>query len=162
MGLLLLRLMTALDLIPDHPACEAVYPRYEIHANAEDRFDACNGLAWEADWMGLDVPLTVELAWSESRFIPKAVNKTSGCSGILQAAPRFWCPNGKREGCDLQQAGLRALAHYLGRHKSEEKAICHFKAGNVCTPLGLRQAKGVMYMTRLLRGELKRQAEGDV
>jgi len=129
---------------------------------------ACNALAWQSYWEGFDVPIVVELAWSESRFLPKARNKMSGCSGILQASPKFWCPGGKREGCDLQAAGLRALRAYLAQQKvtpmlcgpgrkCREKvtqAICHFKSGNTCTPKGLRGAKLVVQKADKLRKAL--------
>jgi len=146
----------------NHPVCEELLFRYETHPNAEVRLAACNRLARSAEARGLDVALTIELAWSESRFVPTAVNSTSGCSGILQAAPQFWCPGRTREGCDLQEAGLRALEHYLGRHKDETKALCHFKSGNVCNPAGLNGAKTVMRKVRWLRERMQRRIEGNV
>ncbi len=143
---------------PTHPVCAMVESRIkqEFPKEARWRLASCSTMAYGAEKRNLDVPLTVELAWGESRFSPKAVNPHSGCSGILQAAPRWWCPDGKKEGCDLLKAGLWALESYLKKHKDEEKALCHFKSGNVCNPVGLRGSKDTMRRVHKLRRRIRR------
>tara|TARA_Y100000310_G_scaffold194428_2_gene194405 strand:+ start:2268 stop:2705 length:438 start_codon:yes stop_codon:yes gene_type:complete len=129
--------------------------RQEYPKDHRRRLLACSEMLWEAAKRKIDLPLTLELAWGESRFSPASINPRSGCSGILQAAPRWWCPNGKREGCDLLDAGLDALEAYLAKHKDEEKALCHFKSGNVCNPVGLRGSKKTMTRVHRLRRRVR-------
>ncbi len=142
-----------------HPVCEMVAARVqqEYPKDFKVRLAACSTMLRAAEKRGLDAALTLELAWGESRFNTVAVNPRSGCSGILQAAPRWWCPGKKREGCDLLDAGLDAMKHYVSTNKGdEEKALCHFKSGNVCHPLGLEGAKKTMTRVHRLRKRLKR------
>lgn len=145
------------DPVPVHPTCQLVEARVrqEYPKDHLKRLAACTGLAVAAEERGLDVPLTIELAWGESRFYTDAVNPRSGCSGILQAAPRWWCPQGKKKGCDLLKAGLDALAAYVSKHPDEETALCHFKSGNICQPLGLKGSKRTMTRVRKLRRRIR-------
>lgn len=140
---------------PTHRACAAVYPRYEDQPTAKGRLDACNKLAWAAEQRKFDPSLVVELAWGESRFITTSVNDVSGCSGILQAHPSYWCPEGRLEGCDLQAAGLDALAYYLKVHDDELRALCHFKSGNICTREAEKGAHRTLRRANRLREQLK-------
>jgi len=105
----------------------------------------CSLLADEATRRRLPVGLTIELAYGESRWKLGAVNPSSGCSGVMQVAPKFWCPRGTTDGCDLVDAGMVAWKHYWNKYSKQGsdpvRAFCHYKSGNRCTPLGLKQAK---------------------
>lgn len=143
---------------PPHPECRQISDRYDFLPGAEERLRVCSIVARRAERRGLDVPLVVELAWGESGFDLNSVNKGSGCSGVLQASPKYWCPGGKKEGCDLLEAGLDALDFLLKRYPTEEKALCHYKSGNRCTKAALKGAKSTMRRTHKLRRRIKRRA----
>jgi hypothetical protein len=108
----------------------------------------CLEVARAARAEGVDPHLAVALAWSESRMRHN-VESPAGALGPLQVIPRYWCPDGRRDGCDLTRAGARALRVLIDRH-GPERGICHYASGNVCTPRALRYAR---YIIEVARGQ---------
>jgi soluble lytic murein transglycosylase-like protein len=99
-----------------------------------------------------DVPpdLAVSLAWHESAFRRDMVSR-AGAAGPMQVIPRWACPRGQADGCDLVRAGTRTLARLVRRH-GPERAVCHYNAGNVCGRRAARYARAVVRGAERLRG----------
>lgn len=150
-------LLGVMPRIAPHPVCDHFSSRIAAYPNSEERQKACDVLAWAAELRGFDVPLVVELAWGESGFGPRAVNPVSGCAGVLQVSTRYWCPKGSRY-CNLQAAGFRALGYYLKQYRDETTALCHFKSGSRCKPLGLKGAQNTMQRVHRLRKQIARDS----
>ena len=91
--------------------------------------------------------VAVALAYTESRYSTRAVSR-AGALGPLQVLPQWHCPGRKAKGCDLVEAGVKALARYgrLYAHKPGgwHTALCHWNAGNRCTKRGRWFARRVM------------------
>lgn len=105
--------------------------------------------------LGAEEALVVELSFRESRWRPGARNKRTGCTGMLQASPRYWCPGGTAEGCDATEAGLRALATYLGQHpKDRARAVCRFRGGR-CSPAGYERSETIIRAARARAASLR-------
>lgn len=123
----------ARDPIP-HPVCSVAAQRLQgAHALREDQIRGCSLVAWRAWLSGVDVPLAVELAWSESRWVQEAARADTGARGLLGVVPRWWCPGGRAVGCDLTAAGLRALRTYQATSRSPLRALCRYKGGTRCS-----------------------------
>lgn len=116
------------------------------------RMAVCLRVAMAARSAGLDEHLAVAVAWRESRLTPGLCSGKGAC-GPMQAIPRWWCPGGTLEGCDLTAAGVGALAHYTNAHPSVEKALCHYACGNTCNRHGVSYARSVLKMRDWLRVE---------
>ena len=114
-------------LLPCAPALEAL--KAEHADRMAHRALVCVDVAREASDQGIDPWLAVAVAWTESRLIDGAYNRTVGASGPLQAVPKFWCPGGVREGCDLTAAGVRALVKYTSRYGLSE-GLARYAGGN--------------------------------
>ncbi len=117
-------------------------------------FATCTDVARKAVRQDVDAVLAVAVAWSESRFDPQATSARAA-QGPMQVMPRYWCPERRAEGCDLAEAGVSALNHYLDRHEKPLQALCHYNAGNVCGPRGVRYARYVLSTARHLRRLLR-------
>lgn len=91
-----------------HPVCES-------RRVGPARAATCVALAWEAEARGFNPALVVELAWTESRWVPGRVNRSSGCVGLLQYQPKHW------------RDGFEALGFYLDKHGEVWRAICDYK-----------------------------------
>ncbi|OHD26967.1 MAG: hypothetical protein A2Y38_08100 [Spirochaetes bacterium GWB1_59_5] len=157
MTYLIATVLTFLTNITPHPACEAAAVRLTAYSEAVQvaRVTICSLVVNQAEQRGLPPALVAELSWAESRWTLHAENTRTKCWGPLQVQPYFWCPDKKKGGCDPVKAGLDALATYLALYpKSQEEAICHFQAGNTCTPGGRRGAKRVLHMTARLKARL--------
>jgi hypothetical protein len=128
-----------------HPTCVESANQHEAWTIPDigDRVRLCSVVATRAELRGLPVEVIVELMWSESTW-SNVINEDSGCSGPLQASPRWWCPDRKRRGCDLVAAGFRAFEAYTAKHPDLEDALCHYKSGNVCTPAARKGAREVL------------------
>ena len=110
-----------------------------------DNFDGwlvCQDVALAADLSGVPVRLAVTLAWSESRFQADAVSVV-GAQGPLQVVPRYWCPNGVADGCNLVLAGTMALRVLTDRF-GVEGGLCRYAAGNDCNDRALRYARFII------------------
>ena len=126
------------------PAVRAL--RLEHAAGIAVRAWTCLDVAREARAQGVEPTLAVAVAWHESRF--DAVAESSmGARGPMQAIPRWWCPRGTAEGCDLTAAGVSALRSYLAQH-GEGRGLCHYNAGNKCGHRGRRYAASVLARAR--------------
>lgn len=81
---------------------------------------------------GEDPPLMLSIAWNESRFLPNR-KSTAGAVGPMQIMPKYWCPRGKRKGCDLVEAGFNAWQTYFLMEKGNEReALCRYSSGRRC------------------------------
>lgn len=138
---------------PVHPACSLVADRLAALPDAPQRLLLCSSVANAAHQRGSDVPMMIELAWAESGFTD-VVHPSSGCAGVLQAHPRWTCPEGRLEGCDTVEAGLDAWDYWLTRKKDPEVALCHYNSGNVCHPRSLKWARVVRSRAEKLRQRL--------
>jgi soluble lytic murein transglycosylase-like protein len=107
-----------------------------------DGWLVCQEVALAAELSGVPVRLATVLAWSESRFRAGAVS-TAGCVGPLQVAPRYWCPGGVPDGCDLVMAGTMALRELTDRF-GLEGGLCRYAAGNSCNDRSLRYARFII------------------
>jgi len=114
-----------------------------------DRLASCMAIAEAADAENVSMPLAVAVAWEESKFYTKAKSH-AGAVGPLQILPKYHCPEGRLEGCDLVVQGVRALKKYVLKYSDREKglleALCHYNAGNVC---GKRSKKYALRVYRL-------------
>ncbi len=102
----------------------------------------CQEVAIAARAAGVPVRLAVTLAWSESRFQADAVSVV-GAQGPLQVVPRYWCPNGVADGCNLVLAGTMALRVLTDRF-GVEGGLCRYAAGNDCNDRALRYARFII------------------
>ena len=101
------------------------------------------------------------MAWEESRFQKEAVSRTGCCHGPLQINPSYFCEEGKLENCDLISDGVSAVKafHYrFSRSISSEpfrlfavehqrewaEPLCHYNAGNRCTPRSRAYARRII------------------
>ena len=94
-------------------------------------FRTCLEVAQGAYLEGIPADLAVALAFTESRFNPEA-SSSRGARGPLQVLPKFHCPDGRLQGCDLVAAGLSALKRYRKRYKRWRDVLCHWNSGNRC------------------------------
>jgi hypothetical protein len=110
----------------------------------EVRTATCEAIFVEADRQEVDSFLAVALGWHESRFDPGAVSR-AGAVGPLQVMPGIWCPGGSVGGCDLVEAGVRALKAYVEKYRRPVKAVCHYNYGRrACPPKVVRWAEKVV------------------
>ena len=127
------------------PAVRAL--RLEHAAGIAVRAWTCLDVSREARAQGVEPTLAVAVAWHESRF--DAVAESSmGARGPMQVIPRWWCPRGTAEGCDLTAAGVAALRSYLAQHDGPAAGLCAYNAGNKCGPRGRRYAEAVLASAR--------------
>jgi hypothetical protein len=106
----------------------------------------CQEVALAAKTVGGPIRITTTLAWSESRFFPERVSSV-GAVGPLQVLPRYWCPGGGVDRCDLTLAGALAVKTLVNRYGAE-RGLCHFAAGNVCNARALRYAQYILRRTK--------------
>lgn len=86
--------------------------------------EVCQMVVDSADRADVEPALAVALAWHESR-LQFGLTSPCGATGPMQVIARYWCAdarggwevNGEHivEGCDLVEAGVRALAYHLAR-----------------------------------------------
>jgi len=87
-------------------------------------------VALAARAQGVPVHVALALMHHESRG-RVGLTSSKGAQGPLQVIPRYWCPGGRAEGCDLVRAGVVALVAFR-RGGSWEDAVCGYNAGNRC------------------------------
>jgi hypothetical protein len=135
----------------------------------------------------LDISTVVAIAWVESGFTleprPRSSNEDSLSQGIMQAQPRYWCRDvyvqkkgplngvslfgpkytgpvpGKREGCDLLGAGIKAYAKMLHDYGNRREALCHYNSGVVCNDGSRAYASKVIKLADKIKKELERIEE---
>jgi coenzyme F420-reducing hydrogenase delta subunit len=85
----------------------------ESHPAAKERVTAvCQEVAEKAIASGVDPVIATALSYSESRF-REGVRSKAGAIGPMQVIPRWACPQGRRKGCDLVQAGVDTLKRHI-------------------------------------------------
>jgi hypothetical protein len=102
------------------------------------KMDTCWAIVQEAHEQDIDPALAITIAFNESR-LRTDVKSSKGASGPLQAIPRLWCPdkNGKwtsdgehiEKGCDLIEAGIRALKYYTQTKPTLHEALRAYGGG---------------------------------
>ena len=118
---------------------------------AFERSQNCMRLARAAASVGLDPALVISVAYVESGFKSTAVSSV-GAVGMLQILPRYFCPGGKREGCDTVCGGFRALrAWVVDNPKGIRLGLCHYNCGNRCFRSGLKYADRILRYRGLVR-----------
>lgn len=70
---------------------------------------------------GVDPVVAVGVAYHETRL--RWLRGASGELGPLQIKPRWWCPGGQAEGCDVVQAGAQTLRYHLDRQSTLSSAL---------------------------------------
>lgn len=114
----------------------------------------CEEVAHEAVERGHDVGLILSLVWEESRFHSYS-ESGAGAIGPMQVLPRYWCPEGDREGCDLVAAGFHAFETFQARWPDVEETLCHYNSGNVCYPASRAYADRILRHHQLLQPVLE-------
>jgi len=84
----------------------------------------CVEVAYRAELRDLDVPITLAIAWHESRFNRYAIG-SRGEQGPLQAMPR-WRRDAEEDVIDM---GLNAVEHYTTRFEEMDDALCWYRGG---------------------------------
>lgn len=114
----------------------------EGYATSE-RSETCMSIAVEATRTGHDPFLFVAIAHEESRFTASAVSR-AGAVGPLQILPRYYCPNGRVEGCDVMRAGFHAFDRIRRRFPEVAETLCHYNSGNRCNSRSRAYASRIM------------------
>ena len=109
-----------------------------------ERFPNCVSLLSAAKSHGLDPLVIGSIAYRESRFA-KEETSSKGAVGILQVLPKYWCPRGRRKGCNLTLAGFKAWKTYR-RGRTMREALCRYSSGSRCS----RNRGGRLYAKRVL------------
>ena len=97
----------------------------------ESMQSVCERVAITAESRGMDSYIAMAMAWEESRFRDD-LTSSEGAVGPMQVIPRFTCPDRKKEGCDLVDAGVSTYQMLLEVHKRRAEALCHYNSGNRC------------------------------
>lgn len=94
------------------------------------RFSTCLDVADGAASAGVPVELALAFAAVETKFRADRIGG-AGEIGPLQALPRYYCPDGIRDGCDALDAGLRALSARLDRWPDDwTEVAARYNGGN--------------------------------
>lgn len=102
-------------------------PAYPDAAVVESAHEVCVEVAWAAVGGGVDPSVAVGVAYHETRL--RWLRGAGGEIGPLQIKPRYWCPDGKEEGCDALQAGVYALRYHLDRQPTLSSALAAYNGG---------------------------------
>lgn len=138
----MIKLLIALAV--QYSFCEEVYHKLSNNEPQEENLAVCSILIEEAKDNNLDIPLTLGVAWEESRMTEQPKPNKYKCVGPLQIKYQFWCPNKKgninaikRDGllqkCDLFHHGIKALKYYKEKFKPLNKALCYYNNANKCS-----------------------------
>lgn len=96
----------------------------KLAQSTEARIETCLLVHEEARRQEVDILLALSIAFHESKFEKDAIASDGKGFGAMQATPRLWCDNKKKENCDLIKAGVTALKQYLVIHDyNEAKAV---------------------------------------
>lgn len=127
---------------------------------ATERMPVCVELVERAEAAGEDPVLVVSMAVEESSLNPDKVNPRTGAFGLLQAIPKWHCPNGKRKGCDPVEAGFTGMRKWrkrfpgmAGYHK-DPAFLCHYNSGNECYASSRQYARNIMKRVHAWRPRL--------
>lgn len=96
--------------------------------------EVCQMVVDSADRADVSPELAVAIAWHESR-LQFGLTSPCGATGPMQVIARYWCSdrrgrwsvNGEHivKGCDLVEAGVRALAYHLARRSVGDALIAY-------------------------------------
>lgn len=100
-------------------------------------------VAWEAQRAGVPVGLALSVGLEESG-LRRGLVSPKGAVGPMQVIPRWWCPQGRVEGCNLVRAGVGALRKLREDFGPWPEVLCRYNAGNVCWPRSRRYARRVL------------------
>jgi len=143
----------------DFQACLFSAARLDKSVDRLERLEVCLNVAREARKQHAPVHLAISLSFHESRFHP-VVESDKGAVGPLQAIPRYWCPDGKREGCDVVAAGIRALLAFLDRYEVDGlvQGIARYNYGIVgeCPQKSVTWAREVVSFSKMLESNRRR------
>lgn len=128
-------LVTCFVLLSGYPSSD-----YKVHPK---KFNTCIEVYAAAEENGLDPILLSSVAYVESGFSSTAVS-SKGAVGPLQILPRYFCPKGKRAGCDYVQAGIDAFKAWNKRYPKIKETLCHYNSGNRCNPRSKSYARLVL------------------
>ena len=99
---------------------------------SKDQVSSCEDIVIASLNTGEDPALMLSIAWNESAFRSN-VKSTAGAVGPMQVIPRYWCPKGRKKGCDLVAAGFKAWTTYFEMEKGDEReALCRYSSGGKC------------------------------
>ena len=126
--------------------------------DAEDKLNTCVETVEESQRQNVDTYTIVAMAWVESGFKKDAVS-SEGAIGALQIIPKYWCPDGDKNQCDLVASGVTAYATLLRKYDKKELALCHYNSGNRCTPRSRDYASRVLRLARSLKRGVAKQSE---
>ena len=138
----MIKLIIALSI--QYSFCEEVYTKLSNKKPQEENLAVCSILIEEAKNHNLDIPLTLGVAWEESRMTEQAKPNKYKCVGPLQIKYQYWCPNKKNKitvvksdgllsKCDLFYHGIKALRYYKKKFKPLNKALCFYNNSKKCT-----------------------------
>jgi len=135
-----------------------------------ERFDVCVAvgrkaaeLEWDGGGLYSAVTVAVAVAQEESAFTSPL--SKAGAMGPMQIIPRYHCPGpdgvvapskrrGVVEGCDLVDAGVKALRWFWLRYDRDwSQALCHYNSGTKCGSGSRRYAKRVLRRHRRLEAQ---------
>ena len=129
---------------------------WPVHtSDCEERFRTCLSVGGGARGHGIPPHVAIAVAYTESRFNEEAVSP-AGARGAMQILPQYHCPNRVVDGCDLVDAGLRALGRYRTKYKNWADALCHWNSGNACVQRAKHFSRTVRRRARALA-----KAQGD-
>lgn len=157
-------------LATQYSFCEEVYIKLSNSDAQEENLAVCSILIEEAKNNDLNIPLTLAVAWEESRLTEQPKPNKYKCVGPLQIKFQFWCPNKKgninaikRDGllkkCDLFYHGTKALKYYLNKFKPLNKALCYYNNSKKCNKKNNFQSnyvKGVNSHTKKIKKIFKK------
>ena len=157
-------------LATQYSFCEEVYIKLSNSDAQEENLAVCSILIEEAKNNDLNIPLTLAVAWEESRLSEQPKPNKYKCVGPLQIKFQFWCPNKKgninaikRDGllkkCDLFYHGTKALKYYLNKFKPLNKALCYYNNSKKCNKKNNFQSnyvKGVNSHTKKIKKIFKK------
>ena len=98
---------------------------------SNQQVDTCRAVAARASSHQIDLPNIIALAWHESGMHIRERSKR-GAVGPLQVLPRYWCPKGRKTGCDLILAGIKAYIHYSNASSTFVETVCRYNSGKGC------------------------------
>ena len=150
--------------------CEEVYNKLSNKSPREENLAVCSILIEEAKINNLDIPLTLGVAWEESRMTEQSKPNKYKCVGPLQIKYQYWCPNKKgninaikRDGllkkCDLFHHGIMTLKYYKKKFKPLNKALCYYNNSKKCSLKNnyvSNYVKGVNRHTKKIKEILKK------
>lgn len=94
--------------------------------------DTCEEVVIASINDGKDTSMMLSIAWYESAFTRRSVS-SAGAVGPMQVLPKYWCPKGRKKGCDLISAGFKAWDTYFDMEKGDElQTLCRYNSGKRC------------------------------